>query len=86
MEQKVIIAVKNRTTAFKLSKILNMNNINNKLMNTPEVARIACGLSVMIDAEDMNEAKHLAQTNGIRILGIFSCKIVNGRRLITRIR
>ncbi|MBR2070668.1 MAG: DUF3343 domain-containing protein [Clostridia bacterium] len=70
----VIISFSSRSSVFSLHEGLKKENVNSKIISTPAIAKMACGLSVEIDGKFYLQAVRLAARLGLRITAVFVAK------------
>lgn len=70
----VIISFSSRSSVFSLHEGLKKENVNSKIISTPAIAKMACGLSVEIDGKDYLQATRLSAKLGLKITAVFVIK------------
>ena len=56
----VILSFSSRSSVFALHEALKKSGMDSRIISTPAVAKMACGLSVEVDGKDFQKAKSLA--------------------------
>lgn len=71
--QKYIMNFPSVTFAMKSEKLLNTNGINCSIIRTPpKLSSCGCGYSILINLNDLNDAKAILNRNKIIINSIYA--------------
>ena len=75
MKEVCYVLFNNHENGLKLHKILRANGLKATISPTPRVLTKCCGVSLIIDKEEIETIRKLIQENSIEILSIESIEV-----------